>query len=77
MFQSGDYTFFQTTTTTATESDWLSFQPKNLMNLLNGVCPVKGVGEGVCTHPLSFSGDGSSQAGAKVAAGTKGKIFRF
>ena len=74
LFQSRDYTFFQTTTTTATESDWLSFQP---MNLLNGVCPVKGVGGGVCTHLLSFSGDGSSQAGAKVAAGTKGKIFRF
>ena len=47
------------------------------MNLLNGVCPVKGVGEGVCTHPLSFSGDGSSQAGAKVAAGTKGKSADF
>ena len=48
------------------------------MNLLNGVCPVKGAwGGGVCTHPLSFSGDGSSQAGAKVAAGTKGEIFRF
>ena len=75
LFQSRDYPF-KTTTTTATESDWLSFQPKNLMNLLNGVCPVKGVG-GVCTHPLSFSGDGSSQAGAKVAAGTKGKICRF
>ena len=30
LFQSRDYTFFQTTTTTATESDWLSFQPKNL-----------------------------------------------
>ena len=51
------------------------------MILLNGVCPVKGLGVGggggVCTHPLSFSGDGSSQAGAKVTAGTKGKIFRF
>ena len=47
------------------------------MNLLNGVCPVKGVGGGVCTHPLSFTGDGSSQAGAKVAAGTKGEILRF
>ena len=30
LFQSRDYTFFQTTTTTATESDWLNFQPKNL-----------------------------------------------
>ena len=30
LFQSRDYTFFQTTTTTATESDWLSFQPKHL-----------------------------------------------
>ena len=47
LFQSRDYTFFQTTTTTATESDWLSFQlKKSLMNLLNGVCPVKGVGGG-------------------------------
>ena len=37
-----------------------------------------GRGEGGdCTHPPSFSGDGSSQAGAKVAAGTKGKICRF
>ena len=30
LFQSRDYTFFLTTTTTVTESDWLSFQPKNL-----------------------------------------------
>ena len=37
----------------------------------------EGGGGGVCTHPLSFTGDGSSQAGAKVAAGTKGEIFRF
>ena len=34
-------------------------------------------GGGDCTHPPSFSGDGSSQAGAKVAADTKGKICRF
>ena len=33
---------------------------------------------GDCTHPPSFSGDGlSHQAGAKVAADTKGKICRF
>ena len=34
-------------------------------------------GRGDCTHPPSFSGDGSSQAGAKVEADTKGKICRF
>ena len=50
---------------------------KSLMNLLNGVCPVKGVG-GDCTHPLNFSGmDQESQAGAKVVTGTRGKICRF
>ena len=54
LFQSRDYTFFQTTTTTATESDWLSFQPKkSLMNLLNGVCPVKG---GLHTSSKLFRG---------------------
>ena len=48
------------------------------MNLLNGVCPVKGVGGGDCTHPLNFSGmDQESQAGAKVVTGTRGKICRF
>ena len=56
LFQSRDYTFFQTTTTTATESDWLSFQPKNLMNLLNWVCPVKGVGGGLHTSSKLFRG---------------------
>ena len=79
LFQSRDYTFFQTATTTATESDWLSFQPKNLSWIYWMGCVLwRGLGGGgVCTHPLSFSGDGSSQAGVKVAAGTKGKIFRF
>ena len=50
---------------------------ESLMNLLRGVFPVKGEGGGDCTHYLSFSGDRLSQADAKVASGTKGKICRF
>ena len=46
------------------------------MNLLRGICPVKGRGED-CTHYLSFSGDRLHQADAKVASGAKGKICRF
>ena len=37
---------------------------------------MKGEG-GDCTHYLSFSGNRLSQADAKVASGTKGKICRF
>ena len=43
LFQGRDYAPFWTTTSTATESDWLSFQlKKSLINLLCGVCPVRG-----------------------------------
>ena len=77
LFQSRDYTFFQTTTTTATESDWLSFQPKKVSH--RGAewglsCEGGGEGGGLQTSSKVY---GPSQAGAKVAAGTKGKICRF
>ena len=48
---------------------------KSLLNLLRGICPVKGEGGGLYT--LSFSGDRLHQADAKVASGAKGKICRF
>ena len=47
------------------------------MNLLNGVCPVKGAGRGGLHTFSKLFRDGSSQAGAKVVTGTRGKIFRF
>ena len=45
------------------------------MNLLNGVCPVKGVEGGETAHISGM--DQESQAGAKVVTGTRGKICRF
>ena len=47
------------------------------MNLLSGVCPVRGERRGRAAEVIEGFGDGSSQAGAKVADGTRGKINRF
>ena len=56
LFQSRDYTFFQTTTTTATESDWLSFQPKKVSHRgAEWGLSCEGGGEGGgCRHHLRF-----------------------
>ena len=76
LFQSRDYSF-KTTTTAATESDWLSFQPKKVSH--RGAewglsCEGGGEEGGLQTSSKVY---GSSQAGAKMAACTKGKISRL
>ena len=77
LFQSRDHTFFLTIIATVTESDWLCLPPKNSFRKWTewGLSCKGGGGEG-CRHNLRFSLDGSSKAGEKVAAGTKGKISR-
>ena len=56
LFQSRDYPF-KTTTTTATQSDWLSFQPKrSFIDEQSGGLSCEGGGEGGggCRHHLRF-----------------------
>ena len=56
LFQSSDYPF-KTTTTTATESDWLSFQPKNLSWIYWMGCVLwRGWGGGLHTSSKLFRG---------------------
>ena len=76
LFQSRDHTSLSTT---ATESDWLNFQPKKELSWTYWVGFVlRGErGEGAADIILGLQGRGQVRQKAKVAAGTKGKICKF